>query len=503
MQQDPNQQKGKSIRSEQRGWKRIISVVILLATFFLFFGFYLKISPLVPLDTDDWYYMGYFRHPIPLWGNWNPSRVLPEIFMPNVSIFAALVVYPILGDYINSMTFVYAVVMAIFLTILLYRLYKLLYKHSGSNLYSLILVLFWVVIHFTLMVKGSSGNYWLWRSGSANCYFFYTIPALLNESIVLYCIYHDNQYSRFSLFVLLILGYFGIFSNLFPAIILPAYGGVQIMFALIDLVRDRSKLKEFIKRQFYNIYISFMFMVSAVFELSGGRASGYPGFRFRETIGYLIKTIADFNKCSLLSIAVLVIISAALLWKRHQNLLKHDLSQIEVCMKSTLSFAIVLILEVLVSAKSDASYIARDDVQIAVVFYLLLAIFIFIASAYKEFTKKIAYTILCIAISMNCVVLLGYNKDFYAVTNRAGFSPELCKKVDEDIMSQIISAADRGDQNVVVYVPAFPDGKNWPIATYAGGWSYYSNTLWKHRLTAYPVYVTIQPTESKNREFGF
>lgn len=72
--------------------------------------------PIVPFDTDDWCYMGYYRLPIPIWGDWNPSRVLPEVMMPYVSIFAARVIYPLTGDYIGSITWMYAFVVTAFIS---------------------------------------------------------------------------------------------------------------------------------------------------------------------------------------------------------------------------------------------------------------------------------------------------------------------------------------------------------------------------------------------------
>ncbi len=502
MQQSLNHQKDKRIRSGCKSNGIIISMVFIAITFLLFFMYYFKVSPIVPLDTDDWYYMGYYRYPVPLWGNWNPSRVLPEIMMPNVSIFAALVVYPILGDYISSMTFTYAAVMALLLTITLYSLYKVFFKYSTNRVFSLLLIIFWTAIHFTIMVKGSTGNFWLWRSGSANCYFFYTIPALLNESIVLYCMYHENQYSRFSLFILLILGYFGIFSNLFPAIILAAYGGVQLLFAFVYAIKTKFNDKKILKNQFYHIYVVVLFFISAIFELSGGRASGYPGFRFAATFQHLTNCVSNFNKISVLSIVVLLLVSVIVF--RGKNNEQSEKPETIIVLGMLLCFGIVLVFEILLCAKSDASYIIRDDVQIAILFYLLLAVLIFAATVYsKALETQLLFAGTAVAIVINGFVLLGYNHDFYAPTNRAGLSPEMCKKIDEDIVSQVVTAADHQQWDVIVDVPSFNSADNWPIANYAGGRGYISYSLWRHGLISYPIFVQIHPTESKNSELGF
>ena len=55
--------------------------------------FFLRIHPLIIYDADDWLYASYFRLPIPIWNDWNPSRVFPEIFMPLCSTLAVYLIY--------------------------------------------------------------------------------------------------------------------------------------------------------------------------------------------------------------------------------------------------------------------------------------------------------------------------------------------------------------------------------------------------------------------------
>ncbi|MBC6910552.1 hypothetical protein DT304_04555, partial [Lactobacillus reuteri] len=63
---------------------------------FIFIYVYLtQISPIVPFDGDDWRYIGALRIPLPMWGVWNPTRVLPETLMSVGGYIAAFIVYPI------------------------------------------------------------------------------------------------------------------------------------------------------------------------------------------------------------------------------------------------------------------------------------------------------------------------------------------------------------------------------------------------------------------------
>ena len=61
---------------------KIITAIFFISIFIILFVFYKVVCPIIPNDTDDWGIMSHFREPIPLWKDWNPSRVFPEIFLP-------------------------------------------------------------------------------------------------------------------------------------------------------------------------------------------------------------------------------------------------------------------------------------------------------------------------------------------------------------------------------------------------------------------------------------
>ena len=92
-------------RREKRIWL-LYGAGIFLYTF-LFFA---VLHPLTVFSADDWMYISYTRHAFPLLGAWNPAKVLPEIFMSLWGDLAAWVVYPLTGDYLGSMTVVFAAV---------------------------------------------------------------------------------------------------------------------------------------------------------------------------------------------------------------------------------------------------------------------------------------------------------------------------------------------------------------------------------------------------------
>ena len=53
----------------------IYSMLLFGATYIL----YTQVKPIMVCDPDDWTYISSIRYAIPLWKDWNPSKVLPEI----------------------------------------------------------------------------------------------------------------------------------------------------------------------------------------------------------------------------------------------------------------------------------------------------------------------------------------------------------------------------------------------------------------------------------------
>ena len=70
--------------------------------------FFYQIKPLVPYDLDDWTYIAYRRLAIPVWGLWNPSKVLPELLLPFCSEVGVRLIMPFLKDYLHSLSLSYA-----------------------------------------------------------------------------------------------------------------------------------------------------------------------------------------------------------------------------------------------------------------------------------------------------------------------------------------------------------------------------------------------------------
>ena len=88
-----------SCERAQRRRDRLIAALLALGVFGFMLLFFACVHPLVLHDGDDWGYSSYSRGALPIWGYWNPSRVLPEILSPACASAAAYAVMKEDGRY--------------------------------------------------------------------------------------------------------------------------------------------------------------------------------------------------------------------------------------------------------------------------------------------------------------------------------------------------------------------------------------------------------------------
>ena len=412
--------------------------------------------------------------------------------MPNVSILAAYTLYPLTGDYIGAMVIMYSLVMAVFLTVLCYQMYEFLESRNSDKRVSLILTVLWMLIHFTLLIKSDRGNSWIFGSITAACYFYYTIPAIMNEALVLYLLRKrgEEKTSVLRWVVLVVIGYFGVFSNLFPAIILGAYAGVDVLYGFSKGLKQKA----------YSFYLILLFLISIIFEIFGGRAAGFNTIDLAGTITELTKNVFSYNKLVLSSALVLLILPLL----SNKNKAVRESENAESIWIMLVAIPVTLFL-ILVCAKTGAWYIGRADVHLVLVFYPLLSVFCLATIRLKKdfADSKKVFAVLALAMLLNLIPLTSYNENFYKPSNTIALNPEICKRVGEYIVSQIVEAENQGLKQVDLHVPKFETEDNWPIVKYAGGpQSRFSYTLWRHGLIEDGISINLILDEEKNKEFG-
>ena len=333
------------------------------------FVFFFVIHPLIIFDGDDWYNIYYARTPFPSLFSWNPTRILPEILMPTVSSLAAYVIYPLIGDYIGSLSLMYGLVFSGFIWAYVVMLKRMTGIRSERN--SLwagwcTAVLF-LIMHFLVFRIRYEQNGFLFASTDVTCVFFYLIPCLLNFIIVLGMErWHRRQPEEREMstrvkatYVLLI--YLAVFSNLYSSIILAAYAAISLLMDLFENNMTKGNRIAYIA-------IVVLWILSCLFEMTGGRASAGESGNWLEALGATLllfrKSLVGTNKFLVLQFSVIAIAGISILFVRKKK--KDYLNGYGLtAFKMMLCAGVTVVWLILLSSVVNPEYIFREDVLIA------------------------------------------------------------------------------------------------------------------------------------------
>lgn len=482
-----------------------------IAWYLLLFGlmylWFARIKPLVPYDGDDWLYMSYARKAVPLWGDWNPARVLPEVLMPLCAGFAAYGVLPLTGDYIGSITVVSAAVVSGMIVLYVYWLERLLEQKTDLSSFTVrLLGAFFLLFHFLVFRQDDRNNSHLFHCLDLTCYFYYLIPALLNCVLVMFLMaggrekLSRNGMEQKALFVVLV--YFAVFSNLPDSVILAVYAGVQVLLSFVKKLKSKRSWKAFLKENGICWLILVLWVVSAVFELGGARAQDEMGYRLsflqslKETAYRLIMGIKGWNKAFFLFVAVTVVSAgAALVLTREKG--EKEQKFLAEAGEILLCTAILAVAAVVLCAKVDITYISRAEYLFGVYFFGFLLVLRSLAYLLEKQPKVLLVlpVVLCVLLSETHTV-----GNTYLHPNFLGMDAEVCKAIDEDMIDQIVTASEAGEQEMVLHAPATDRSSNWPIAYYVG--QRIADTLYEHGVLEAPIQVTVEPDPEMNRKYG-
>lgn len=259
-------------------WKYMIHIVI----FFSMVVFYTKVSPLIPYDNDDWYYLSYIRIPFPLWKAWNPAKVFPEFMTMLGGYLAGRIVYPIINNYITAITITSAVILAGFITSLCICIELLFEKKMNASVFlsSSMEVLFLMLCFLIYRNKPNSQH--LFVAADLNCVYGYTMSGLLNMIVAVIFLRYESfvdSWRQYSIVKKICVGgliYFAVFSNLFHSGILICLCFVNIMAIFFhELYSKQIVWKRLIEKSMPFLIITLVWIVSVVFEAFGGRAGSY------------------------------------------------------------------------------------------------------------------------------------------------------------------------------------------------------------------------------------
>lgn len=476
------------------------------AVFAFMYIWFTRVHPLVIFDADDWSYASYIRRAWPIWKDWNPSRVFPEIFMPFVCNLSARLLYPLTGDYLGSITSGTAFVIAVFVTVYVWsfdRLVQRLFQLSAPR--AIVISLIFVMFHFLAMRCFQAANQYLFYCWDLTCYYFYLIPSLLNASLVMWMSHHGWEDGfrggkrPLALGVCLLLVYLAIFSNLPSSGILAAFAGCRTLLAMIRSFR-KTTLKNFLQQTGAYLGILLMWLVSAAFELSGGRAGSTSGTMLengREVLRFLIHPTMYCGKVFLLygfvilAAMVLILIFAKKRTEWDEKMWSVTV-EIAVCGLALLVYSIVL------TAKVGSSFIYRSEYLFGLFFYLILLITVSLAYITAKYPS--VFTVLPIVI---CLMASSLNTPWqtYKESNIENIDAATCRRISNDLIEQVITAQQNGAASMELYVPVSDKDGNWPHYEGKHGIAI-AHTLFEHGVISREMEVIVIPRAEMNEVYG-
>lgn len=479
------------------------TIALVALTFAFFMVFYTRIHPIVIFDTDCWHYAYYDRHPWPIWGNWNPTRVFPEIMMPLVTQFGAFVIYPLSGDFFVSLTIGYAIAVSAVIAALTLVVIRHFQRQGSGCFDTIVLALFFLINHFLVLRSAKSGNQYMFSTVNACTYFYYVIPNLMNCILVIWLMddpslhyfFANNHHIRKA--ACLLLGYFCMFSNLWSSIVTVSYGGIVLLSDLIGTLKERKhgrSVIDWLRKNAILFILLALWGLAQVFEYHGGRANSLKGnplpARLMETLTMLEDVLKTVSLPFLITSAVLIVLGVCTILR------KKNVASVRFHIISLASGAVIAAYLLLSCAIAGPGYISRADVIYGVFFFIMLVLM----TALKDILRYLPWSKIMLPLVL--IILLAEcntaDKTFLEATI-SQTPPEVCYQVDNDILQQLRDGEAAGKAKIKLQIPLY-SGDNWPLATY--GKDFFPKLLYKSGVLSTRIRVKeMVPTEKKNEKF--
>ena len=477
--------------------------IILFALFFIFFT---NIYPLILYDADDWTYVAQARSFMPIIGDWNPAKVLPETLMPLAGSISAFIVNIFVKDYVKSFMLVSSLLVSFFITIYIRSFYVLIEsKFKLGKIKSSIVSLIFLAFHFIMFYSLEYNNEYLFYFHNVNCCYNYLMPNLICFTLVFNMITKEEcgDYSmpkeyKIKSGIVALIYFLAIFSNLYCNIVISVYAGSKLLIEIIRKSKSKIKLNEFCKKNAKLILILGLWVISVLYELTGERALYGQDGNILELIVTCIKNliyviITYINK-PLITISLVVLILSIITFIRKK--IWKDTDLVELFEKIIICIFVIALYFILISSKVSTNNIFRTEALFGLYAYMLVILSLFICYLLKNFNIFNVFIVVLLAfltIETNCAI------PSYKINNSTQTPVEQVKKINSYILGEIIRADKEEKSTLQLYVPKYETTDNWPISTYYG--ERISNTLYRHKVISRKLIIDIIPDESINKKF--
>lgn len=421
---------------------------------------------------------------------------------------------PITGDYFGSMAIAFALVLSAF-----YSIYFMLFYYLSTEKFripahwSFVFGVFIILLHFLpfLPLRGplaAEGYDYMYASGFVTGVFNYTIPALLNASLVLLfssknCMKSINvsrilegQKLRYGILFLAI--YLAINSNMLQSVLFIAYISSELMFEYI-----KSGIKQFLNVCRENIIwlgVIFVWLLSLLMESQGGRAMNLASSEsYLSAVGTTINTFIQITR-TLNPLFILIFVAAeglALILFLTSRKAETDDDREYACWtaKYLISLLITTAYLVLVCAKANPIYLARADVFSGILFFVMTLIWTSLIYIFKK--TNFVFLMLPIAI----YVLLfetAFNEKLYREINLERYKAFVVRQIDNYILEQVLLADSQGKTTMELYVPVYNSS---PLTVSDLGGPI-SRALFAHGMISKQIQITVIPTYDMDEAYN-
>jgi hypothetical protein len=477
-------------------WILFIFVFAVVAVFFTI------IHPVTIISGDDWINLSSGRQAYPQWGGFNPIKVVPELSFPLFGNIASSIVVPLGFTFLEAIAYLTAILLSSLVVIFLYQFYSLMRETVGLSAYiSSILVIFYLLCIFGLFrtLNNNNSPYLLWEQ-NLTCYYHYILPALINGALAIFFLrktdklkssFNDSPISSgFLIFAI----YLCVFSNIFASVVLAVLCGVVMLFGLIS---SRLNVVETIKSFPFHCVTLVMWVVSALFEMNGGRADrmakDYLDISGTTSAFYSLLKLMDRTFFVVLALGVLC---GMVFLLRTSSDNRADKKRY-VFWSCILAGFITTIALILVCAKASANYATRPVAMWGSFMYLIIAASIGIGYIVERF-KFVNYIL---PIVLLCLVNKTTDQSHSLRESHNGNVPfSVAYAIGQDMIEQVQNAVKESKRTMILHVPKGDNNDNWPFPVTRG--KAISETLKSNGLIPHNIEIKIHPDKTMNVKYN-
>lgn len=478
---------------------RALKQIFLLLIFFISMIFFTVVHPITIISGDDWNNFSISRPAYPTHSAFNPIKVVPETLMPYAGYFASFILKPLGIDYLFAIAITTALLISGLLVIFFKELYQLLNQYIGVRVSNAIVVCTIYFLYIFGMFKVQSGNenlYLLWEV-NITCYYHYVVPALMNAALTIFLMRTDvsteSLKNKPAIWVgmLVLSAYLCIFSSIFHSLFLTAFCAVRIAQVVIF---ERDKIIS--KTMFYS-FIVVMFIVSALFEMKGARASEVNAHElmFFESMSQLWSALASIAKVYRYFLIISLIVGAFTFFRYARD--QVGIKAREIFWSASIAGIITFAGLMAICAKAAPWYATRPAAMWGLYMYIMLCMSVSVAywSNRYRFLNIILPFLVLVMINKVMTPSLSLKE-----SHNLNLSYAKASAITNNLISQVINADKQNAVEMTLQVPKIDGDGNWPFSINMG--PVVSETLWADGIISRRMTIHVNPSSELSKEFG-